>query len=86
MERGNFMLGSLPSREEWLFRRSDVAVEGSIESLVEYCAVVPVQSKVKIFIERIQVPFLTLANSFRYLGNTLWKSQSDYAAPPSQPQ
>jgi len=63
-----------------------VAAEGSSEWLTEYCTFVSVHSKVKIFIERIQVPFLTLANSFRYLGNTLWKSQSDYAAPPSQPQ
>jgi hypothetical protein len=59
------MLGYLPSREGWLqFRRSGVAAEDSSEWLTEYCTVVSVQSKVKIFMERIQVPFLTPANSF----------------------
>ena len=63
-----------------------MAVEGYSEYLTEYCTFVSVQNKVKIFIERIQVPFLTLANSLRYLGNTLWKSQSENTASPSQSQ
>ena len=41
-----------------------MAAEGSSESLTEYCAFVSVQSKVKIFIERIEVPLLTRAESF----------------------
>ena len=45
-----------------------MAAEGSSESLTEYCTFVSVQSKVKIFIERIQVPFLTLATHFAILG------------------